>query len=63
MFEFSSLPSASSASVLLQQIPEPSRMPQSQPSVSLNIIPDEDPQRAVETAGQLEDDYAGWSWE
>ena len=59
MFEFSSLPSASSASALLQQIPEPSRMPQSQPSVSLNVIPDEDPQRAVETADQPEDDYSG----
>ena len=59
MFEFSSLPSASSASSLLQQILEPSSMPQSQLSVSLNVIPDEDPQRAVETADQPEDDYAG----
>jgi hypothetical protein len=59
MFGLSSLSSASSASALLQQIPESSRMPQSQPSVSFNVIPDEDPQRAVETADQPEDDYSG----
>jgi hypothetical protein len=59
MFDFSSLSSASSASALLQQIPESSRMPQFQPSVSFNVIPDEDPQRAVEMADQPEDDYSG----
>jgi hypothetical protein len=59
MFEFSSLSSPSSGSALLQHIPDSSRI-ESQPSVSLKVIPDVDPHRAVETTdNQPEDDYSG----
>jgi len=40
MFDFSSLSSPSSASALLQHIPEPLRKRKTQPSVSLKVIPD-----------------------
>jgi hypothetical protein len=59
MFEFSSLSSPSSSSALLQHAPEPHEITKSQPSVSVRVIPDEDPQRAVETVDQPEDEYSG----
>jgi len=58
MFEFSSL-SSPSGSALLQHIPDSSRT-ESQPSVSLKVIPDVDPHRAVETTdNHPKDDYSG----